>query len=180
MSIAGRPASSSSPPTQAQAAAIVMEASNDPSWGLFVWLVLTVGSSSAELCALRWDDIDLDAAVLTIRSAGQRHQVRLDADAVTLLRAHLAHCAAQAAILDIERGPAAHVFALEPDGATAWEPNTVAERWGRTWAGPCWTVPLDRQPRHSAADLVSAGVDVRSLEWRLLRGLSRIQRRPRA
>ncbi|PSJ29653.1 hypothetical protein B7P34_06235 [Streptosporangium nondiastaticum] len=33
--------SQTSPPTPVQAATIVMEALNDPGWGMFVWLALT-------------------------------------------------------------------------------------------------------------------------------------------
>ena len=165
-----------SSPTQPQAATIVMEASNDPGWGMFVWLALTTGVRHGELCALRWDDVDLDAGVLT---AGRR-RVALDPPTVTLLRAYLAHCCAQAAILSIARRPGAYVFSPMPDGGTTAEPEAVRQRFARTCAGLGWIMQLDRLPHYPAAGLVADGVDVRAFTWRLQRGLSRIQRRPQA
>ncbi|MWA04963.1 tyrosine-type recombinase/integrase [Actinomadura sp. LD22] len=169
-------APSPSSPTRPQAAAIVMEASNDPGWGMFVWLALTTGAPGGELCVLRWDDVDIDAGAVAI--GGRRSG--LDAETITLLRAHLAHCRAQAAMLGIERRPGAYVFSTSPDGGAAPEPDTVVERYARTCASLGWTMHLDRLPHYSAAELVAAGVDVRALHWRLQRGLSRIQRRPSA
>lgn len=195
MSALSQPAPSPSPPTQAQAATIVMEASNDPGWGMFVWLAMTAGARRGELCVLRWDDVDIDTGVLTIRSgiaqAGGRigeedtrtdwqRRIVLDALTITLLRAYLAHCAAQAAILGIERRTDAYVFSPSPDGGIALALDEVTERYARMCAGLGWNMHLDQLPRYSETELTAAGVDVRTFNWRLQRGLSRIQRRPRA
>lgn len=174
MSTASQP--STSIPTPAQAASIVTAASNDPGWGMFVWLAMVAGARSGELDALRWNEVDLDTGVLAL---GER-RVDLDEQTVTLLRAYLAHCAAQAAILGIERDPGAYVFSPTPDGATPPEPGTAAARYARLCAELGWHMDLDELPHHSASELVAGGVDVRSFHWRLQRGLSRIQRRPRA
>ncbi|WP_322767461.1 tyrosine-type recombinase/integrase [Frankia sp. Cr1] len=172
-----------------------MEASNDPGWGMFVWLAMTVGARRGELCVLRWGDVDFDTGVLTIRSsiaqAGGRiweegtgvdrqRRIVLDAQTIALLRAYLAHCTAQAAILGIERHPDAYVFSLSPDGGTASESDAVTERYVRMCAGLGWNMHLDQLPHYSATELIAAGVDMRAVIWRLQRGLSRIQRRPRA
>jgi integrase len=54
------------PPTVAQAARIIDAAwAQDDDWGTLVWLVMVTGMRRAELLALRWSDVDLDAAVLT-------------------------------------------------------------------------------------------------------------------
>ncbi len=175
-----QPASSPSPPTQAQAATIAMEASQDPDWGMFVWLAMTTGANRGELCALRWDGVDFDIGVLTIRSGiAQAEQRRIDPQTITLLRAYLAHCAAHAAILGIERSPDAYVFSLSPDGRTASKPDTATQRYGAMCARLGWNMHLDQLPHYSATELIAAGVDVRTVNWRLQRGLSRIQRRPR-
>jgi integrase len=171
MSLPGSP-----DPTRDQAASLVMEASNDPGWGMFVWLALTLGAPPGELCALRWSDVDLDTAALAQR--GRR--VPLDPRTVTLLRAYLAHCTAQAAILGIERDPGAYMFSPSPDGATAPGLETITERFDRTCAAVGLTSRLEQLPHYSVTDLVASGVDVRSVQWRLQRGLSRIQRRPRS
>jgi integrase len=181
----GKPAPSPSFPARALAAKIVMEASNDPGWGMFVWLAMTADARFAELCALHWDDVDFDRGVLTIRSgpaqgpAGQRRIV-LDAPTIPLLRAYLGHCAAQAAMLGIERLPTAYVFSPSPDGGVAPESDEVAERFVRMCADHGWDPDPGGLPHYSADELIAAGVDVLTVNWRLQRGLSRIQRRPRA
>jgi integrase len=152
-----------------------MEASNDPGWGMFVWLAMTVGARCGELCVLRWADVDFDRGVLTTRSS-----IALDAETITLLRAYLAHCAAQAAILGIERRRDPYVFSLSPDGGIASEPDEVTERYAGMCASLGWNMHFDQLPHYSTTELIAAGVDVRAFHWRLQRGLSRIQRRPRA
>ncbi|MEU3895221.1 hypothetical protein [Streptomyces sp. NPDC045251] len=181
----GTSPSGPSTPAPAQAAAIVMEASNDPGWGMFVWLTTTTDVRSAELCAVRWDDIDLDGGVLTVRpdparGAARERSVGLAPQTVTLLRAHLAHCAAQAAMLGIERLPGAYVFSPTPDGGMPPDPAEVAARHVRTCADLGWDTRSAGLPRFGVAELIAAGVDLRALNWRLQRGLSRIQRRPKA
>jgi len=183
-----------SPPTQTQAATIAMEASQDPGWGMFVWLAMTTGARCGELCALRWDHVDFDTGVLTIQSSiaeadsrtrekdskiHQQRRIMLDPQTITLLRAYLAHCAAQATILGIERRPGAYVFSLSPDGGTAPEPDTATQRYAQMCARLGWDMHLHQLRRYPATELIAAGVDMRTFTWRLQRGLSRIQRRPR-
>jgi integrase len=57
------------PPTAEQAAAISTAAWADPGWGMLVWLAMVVGARRGELCALRWEHVDLDGGFLTIRRA---------------------------------------------------------------------------------------------------------------
>lgn len=57
------------PPTSAQAAAILNAAFADLRWGTLLWLAMTTGARRGELCALRWDLLDLDQAVLAIRTS---------------------------------------------------------------------------------------------------------------
>lgn len=181
MSTSSQPALSPSVPTRSQAATIVTEASNDPGWGMFVWLAMSAGARCAELCDLCWDDVDWESGVLTIRSGtGQRRPVTLDGQTITLLRAYFSHCAAQAAILGMERRPGAYVFSPSPDGGLAPDPDAAAERYVRMCRDLSWNMTIDRLPRYSAAELFAAGVDERAFQWRLQRGLSRIQRRPKA
>ena len=162
-------------PTQSQAAKTVMEASNDPGWGMFVWLAVTTGTTASGLCALRWDDIDLDSGVLTIRD----HRMALDPRTVPLLRAYLAHCAARAAINGIERQADPYVFSPAPDGGTAPDLEEMAERYTLMCEQLGFDADLAHLPHYSANELVAAGVDLLNLHWRLQRGLSRIQRRPK-
>lgn len=57
-------------PTAAEAQKIVAEAWNESEpWGLYVYVVATLGLRRAEACALRWEDVDFDARVVRVRSA---------------------------------------------------------------------------------------------------------------
>ncbi len=56
------------PPSPADAARIGAAAwEQDPAWGTLVWLVMVTGLRRAELLALRWSDVDLDAGYLAVR-----------------------------------------------------------------------------------------------------------------
>lgn len=57
------------PPTPEQAAAILNAAFTDLPWGVLLWLAMTTGARRGELCALSWDLLDFDNAVLVIRSS---------------------------------------------------------------------------------------------------------------
>ena len=45
------------------------EAFRDPAWGMLVWLAMTTGARRGELCALRRDRVDLDNALISIRTS---------------------------------------------------------------------------------------------------------------
>lgn len=49
------------PPTAAEAAAILNEAWKDPDWGTLVMFAMTTGARRGEICGLRWSQLDLDA-----------------------------------------------------------------------------------------------------------------------
>ena len=58
------------PPSSAEAATIVTAAfATGLWWGVLVWLAMTTGARRGELCALRWDGVDLDRGTLTVRTA---------------------------------------------------------------------------------------------------------------
>jgi hypothetical protein len=65
------------PPTPGQAAQIVAEAFKDPDWGMLVWLAMTTGARRGELCALRWDRLDLAGGVLDIRTSMAQINTRI-------------------------------------------------------------------------------------------------------
>ena len=81
------------------------EAFRDPAWGMLVWLAMTTGARRGELCALRRDRVDLDNALISIRTSvaqdgaetwekdtknHQQRRIALDEATVSLLRAYLA------------------------------------------------------------------------------------------
>ncbi|MBA2324888.1 MAG: site-specific integrase, partial [Pseudonocardiales bacterium] len=63
-----KPTPDPDPPSTVDAARIVEAAWQiGPDWGMFVWLVFVTGMRRAEVIALRWSNLGLDAGVLTIR-----------------------------------------------------------------------------------------------------------------
>jgi integrase len=76
----------------------------DPDWGTLVWLAMTIGARRGELCALRWQHVDLGAGVLTLRRSAyldeegnlqekdtkthQQRRVALDSETLEILREH--------------------------------------------------------------------------------------------
>jgi integrase len=88
------------PPSAAEAAAVLNESSRDASWCLLLWLTMITGSRRGEICALRWTDLDLDAALASIERSysgtkekktktRQKRRIALDAHTVALLRVQL-------------------------------------------------------------------------------------------
>ena len=121
------------PPTPEQAAAIVNEAFTDPAWGMLVWLAMTTGARRGELCAIQRDRLNLDRALLSIRTSigqdgamtwekdtksHQQRRIALDEATVTLLRAYRERCEADARALDITIAPDGRLFSPSPDHST--------------------------------------------------------------
>jgi integrase len=173
------------PPSASQAARIASEAWKDPVWGLFVWLAMTSGARRGELCALRWERIDFGAGVMTIRTSiaevnGQNwekdtkdHQQRrivLDPQTLGLLRALLVLRAREAEALRFELPEDGYVFSGEPDGSSWPKPATVTRRFTRMCAGLGYGIHLHQLRHYSATELISGGVDVRTVAGRLGHG----------
>jgi integrase len=179
------PAPSPEPPSASQAARIVSEAWKDPAWGLFVWLAMTTGARRGELCALRWNRIDFGASVLTIRSSiaevggrtwekdtktHQQRRIVLDSQTLALLHAFLVHSAEQAAALDIALPEDGFVFSPDPDGSSWPKPGTATQRYSRMCARLGYAMHLHQLRHYSATELISGGVDVRTVAGRLGHG----------
>jgi integrase len=173
------------PPSASQAARIASEAWKDPVWGLFVWLAMTSGARRGELCALRWERIDFGAGVMTIRTSiaevnGQNwekdtkdHQQRrivLDPQTLGLLRALLVLRAQEAEALGFELPEDGYVFSSDPDGSSWPKPATVTRRFTRMCAGLGYDIHLHQLRHYSATELISGGVDVRTVAGRLGHG----------
>ncbi|ASU77506.1 hypothetical protein CDG81_03365 [Actinopolyspora erythraea] len=77
--IAQRPSferSEPDPPSAAEAASLLREASEDPQWCLLLWLTMVTGCRRGELCALRWGDVDLTAGMLSIERSYSKTRER--------------------------------------------------------------------------------------------------------
>ncbi|MGH4018707.1 MAG: site-specific integrase, partial [Pseudonocardiaceae bacterium] len=173
------------PPTAQDAARILAEAWKDPDWGVLVWLAMVTGLRRGELCGVRWRHVDFTGGVLALeRSIGQRsgqtwekdtktHQHRriaLDPETVDLLRECRHRCAARADALDVDLTENSFVFSLAPDGSTHLRPDSVSQRYGKLVKRLGIPTSIHKLRHYSATELISAGVDVRTVAGRLGHG----------
>ena len=175
------------PPNTAEAAHLVAEASRrDPDWGAFVWVAMTTGARRGEICALHWSDIDLDTAVVTIRRAihkdqdgrlgekdtktHQQRRIVLDPDTVEVLREHRLRWEVRAATLAIDPADDAYVFSADPDGSAPVIPDSVTQRYKRMANQLDIDTSLKNLRHYSATELITAGVDIRTIAGRLGHG----------
>lgn len=170
------------PPTASEAARILNEAWRDPDWGSLVWLAMTTGARRGELCALRWRDVQLDKAVLTYRRSiaqdggetwekdtkdHQKRRVALDPDTVAVLIEHHDRCGTRATALDVELSADSFVFSGSPDNRTYLLPDSVTQRYGNLTDRLGIDSSLHKLRHYSATELITAGVDVRTVAGRL-------------
>lgn len=173
------------PPTSEQAATILNAAFTDVAWGVLLWLAMTTGARRGELCALRWDLLDLDKAVLVIRSSiaqdgnrtwekdtktHQQRRIALDENTVTLLRAYRQQCEADATALGVTLAARARVFSASADHSMWLKPSSVSQRYRRMCARLGWDMNIHQLRHYSATELITAGVDVRTVAGRLGHG----------
>lgn len=107
-------------------------------------LAVVSGARRGELCALRWDDVDLDGAELRIRhtlvldhgqlvlrppKSGNQRRERIDAGTVDLLRARQLRARERALACGTKLAGTAYVFTDDPAGTAPLNPVLVTGRW---------------------------------------------------
>jgi integrase len=170
------------PPTAAEAAKIAAAAWEDPDWGTLVWLSMITGARRGEISGLRWSSLDLDSGVIMFdRSIGQiggetwekdtkTHQnrrVTLDSETVEIMREHRQRHDERAADLGVVVQPDGFVFSLAPDCSTWLKPGSVSQRYRRLVNRLGIDTHLHCLRHYSATELISAGVDPRTVAGRL-------------
>lgn len=155
----------------------------NPSLPTYFRLAAATGARRGELCALRWKHIDLDKRRVTIaRSMAEvggeliekdtkTHQVRkvtIDEETTALLVAHREACADLATKCGATIGSNSFLFSHEVDFSKPWRPNYATLAFGRLRD----ELGLDGVKLHhlrhfSATQLLSAGIDIRTVSGRL-------------
>ncbi len=174
------------PPTVAQAARIIDAAwAEDDGWGTLVWLVMVTGLRRAELLALRWSDVDLDTGTVTVRRNYVRmnrksiekdtktHQMRrlaLDSATVDVLTEHRARYVALCRELEVPSRDGAFLFSYRPVHDRPCDPSGVSHRYARMCAALGIDSHLHALRHYSATELLSAGIDLRTVAGRLGHG----------
>lgn len=174
------------PPSVAEAARILEAAwAQDEAWGALVWLVMVTGLRRAEVLALRWSDGDLDTGVLTVRRNYVRvnrtslekdtktHQMRrlaLDPATVEVLTEHRERYAALCRELRTPLRPDAFMFSYHPEHDRPCDPSGVTHRYARMCAEVGIDSHLHALRHYTATELLTAGVDLRTVAGRLGHG----------
>lgn len=180
------PAPQPDPPTVAQAARIIEAAwAQDDDWGTLVWLVMVTGMRRAELLALRWSDVDLDAGVVTVRrnyirvnrksiekdtKTHQMRRVSLDVATVEVLAEHRAGYESMCRPLETTPTDSAFLFSYRPARDRPCDPSGVTHRYARMCAELGIDSHLHALRHYSATELLTAGVDLRTVAGRLGHG----------
>ncbi|MFC7342078.1 tyrosine-type recombinase/integrase [Saccharopolyspora griseoalba] len=181
------PPADPSPPSADESARILTEAWQDEDWGSLLWLAMTTGARRGELCALRWADFEPDAAVVTLKRAiswdpegrvwyekdtktHQQRRVALDSVTVEVLTEHRERCEKRAVAIGLSLKREAFMFSQAPDGAEFQKPSSVTQRYERMVKRLGINTTLHRLRHYSATELISSGVDVRTVAGRLGHG----------
>jgi integrase len=150
----------------------------------FLRLAVITGARRGEVCALRWTDIDMEAATVGISRSlvGERisdlaekgtkthasRRISLDPATLKSLKTQHHRLEEQARIFGTKLPAEAFVFSDAPDGNTPWRPNRVTHAFMRI----CKDVGISgvrlHDFRHFAATrLLAAGVPVNTVAGRL-------------
>lgn len=174
------------PPTPEQAAQLVEEAFRmDDDWGTLVWLVMTTGMRRGELCGLHFERIDFDAEIIDVRrnwvggkekdtKTHQNRRIALDTETIVLLKEHRQRVMKRVESLGKKFTDDLFVFTghmAEPlDHTQPYSPNAVTQRYKDMAARLGIKTHLHAFRHYSATELLSAGVDLRTVAGRLGHG----------
>jgi integrase len=174
------------PPSAEEAAALLNTAWTDPEWGLLLWLTMITGTRRGELCALTWNDVDVDRAVLRVpfsiaqTKAGLKkkrtktekgRRVALDPNTVSLLVEHRQRWEERCAALGCELTADAYLFSPAPDASTPFVPRSLTQRYRRMATKlKLRSTRLHSLRHYSATELIAAGVNIRTVAGRLGHG----------
>jgi integrase len=157
---------------------------NDPLFAVFLRVAAATGARRGELCALRWSDMDLDGARLTIERSiivvdggvreaptktHNRRLIALDLGTLTCLRQHLREQRRLATRCGSDLARDAFIFSRRPGGTHPMRPDNCTTSFDRLRrATGVSGFSLKDATRHLAATrLIAAGVDVRTVAGRL-------------
>jgi integrase len=172
------------PPEVGQTERLIETAmAEDPELGLFLVLAVVLGARRGELCSLRWSDVDFGQGDVLVAGSviilpGQplldrdvtktrtKRRVAVGAGTLELLRARRVEQAKGALAAGVALGPDAYVFSRAPDGSKPIRPDGVSHRFAELARRLGITCRLHDLRHFMVTQLISAGVDVRTVSGR--------------
>lgn len=174
------------PPSAGEMARIIETAfETSTEWGTYIWLSAVTGARRGEMVALQWDGIDLDLGMIVLdenyvrgpdgmilkdTKTHQSRRVSLDDDTITLLRQHRADSDRQLDKLGLELTGKTWVFSAKLDRSMPRDPSSLTRRYSKLVAGLGIETQLKQLRHYSATELLTAGVDLRTVAGRLGHG----------
>jgi integrase len=171
------------PPNPKEAARLLnLVWDEDPEFALFLWLAMTTGARRGELVALREHRIDFEALCLKVArsyvvrggkrqekepKSGESRPLSLDPLDAQLVQAHLRRRREAASAAGAEIPEDAFVFSPDPLGGCPWNPDTMTHRYERYARRVGITSSLKELRHYSASQLLSNGVDLRTVAGRI-------------
>jgi len=159
----------------------LLAAARSPLEELWLALHLTTGARRSEVLALRWSDIDLDTATVTIAEAldpvtrqrkgtksGDFRRVPIDATTVEMVRRWRALAQERAMYVGIILNRDSYIISDELDCSTPWTPDAATKRYSRIAKRAGVTgVTLHGLRAAVGTWLIAAGVDPKTVQARL-------------
>lgn len=178
------PASDIKPPSPEALGRVLRRAEVDsPDLACYLMLAAATGARRSELIALRWTDVDLDRATVSIErgivsgphglvekgtKTHSARRVSLDAQTMSAVADHRERMIDRAEICRVEAAADAFVFSNTADGSQPWFPDSVSRSFKRLCTKEGVPDVRLHDLRHFVAtQLLSAGVDVRTVAGRL-------------
>jgi integrase len=168
-----------SPPDGEQIGELLRVANElDPELARFLHIAATTGARRGELCAIRWKNVNFEAASLTIERSivevpgglfekdtktHANRRIALDPDTLEVFAEQYSYASRATEALQDD-----YIFSRDNDGVVPWTPGTVTKRFASIREGLGYHNMRLHDLRHFAATrLMAAGIPVRTISGRL-------------
>lgn len=174
------------PPSWPDVIALIERASvTDPGFATFLTLAVATGARRGEICALRWNDFDLEAHTLRIDRAlsmgrtevvegptktGIERMLMIDADAIEVIKAHRAACEERCRKCGTTLPKDAFLFSRYVNGHKPWRPDTPTHLFTDLRDKLKMTCCLHDLRHFHVTQLLAAGLDLASVAKRVGHG----------